>query len=89
MVDETEGFRRQKVAEINSQVASDDPEAERKRLEAIHGKVYNTSEVASEFDILAFMAPYVVVTSRRTMQKGTLEFQHHPRFYFNFRPYKE
>jgi hypothetical protein len=30
------------------------------------------------------MAPFVVVRRRVDGQKGNLEFQHSPRFYFNF-----
>jgi hypothetical protein len=30
------------------------------------------------------MAPFVVVRRLSDGQKGSLEFQHHPRFYFNF-----
>ena len=87
-MDETEPFRREAVAKINSQVESNDADKERARLEAKYGKVYDTKEVSAEFEIEGFMAPYIVCTSRRTKEKGTMEFQHDPRFYFNFRPYK-
>jgi hypothetical protein len=88
MVDTTESFRRQAVAEINSEIESNDPDAERKRLEATHGKVYDTNEVREAFEIEGFMAPYCVATERATRLLGSLEFQHRPRFYFNFRPHK-
>jgi hypothetical protein len=32
----------------------------------------------------SFLAPFVVVTEKATGEKGTLEFTHMPRFYFNF-----
>jgi hypothetical protein len=32
------------------------------------------------------MAPFVVVRRKADGRKGSLEFQHHPRFYFNFMP---
>ena len=56
----------------------------RELLVAAHGKVWNTSEVQKEFDVLSFSAPYVVVVEKSTGKKGTLIFQHAPRFYFNF-----
>jgi len=36
------------------------------------------------FDVLGFMAPVVVVRRKSDGQKGSLFFQHHPRFYFGF-----
>jgi len=88
MADSTEMFRRAKIAEINCTVESNDPDEERSRLENIHGKVWSTIEVSKDFEIVGFMAPYVVAIDRKTNVKGSLEFQHSPRFYFNFRPHK-
>ena len=88
MEDKTEPFRREAVERINSLVETSDEDKERKRLEDQYGKVYNTQEVTSEFKLEAFMAPYVVCTSRRTKERGTMEFQHQPRLYFNFRPHE-
>jgi hypothetical protein len=39
---------------------------------------------ASQYEVLGFMAPYVIVRNRETGKKGTLEFQHSPRFYVNY-----
>jgi hypothetical protein len=72
------------VAGINMMVESDDPPTERKRLEGLYGKVWDTSELSKDLDVIGFAAPYVVVVERDTGRKGTLEFQHSPRFYFNF-----
>ena len=47
-MDETEPFRREAVAKINSQVESNDADMERARLEAKYGKVYDTDEVSAE-----------------------------------------
>jgi len=38
----------------------------------------------AEFHVLGFGAPYVVVQRKSDGCKGSLEFQHAPRFYFNF-----
>lgn len=83
-MDETEPFRRSEVNRINSSVESTDREAERKRLEAKYGQVWSTDELSKDFEVLSFGAPYVVVRSRSSGKKGSLEFQHNPRFYFNF-----
>lgn len=82
--DDTEPIRRNRLADINSAVQSNDREAERKRLEARYGQVWNTDELSAEFEVLGFMAPYVVVRRKSDGRKGSLEFQHDPRFYFNF-----
>ena len=85
-MDETEGIRRVAVAVINSQVESEDEQAERARLEAIHGQVWNTEEVSRDFEIEGFLAPFVVAYRKSDRQKGLLTFQHNPRFYFAFEP---
>ncbi len=81
MHDPTETLRRQRLAEINIEPGS------RKALERQYGQVWETSELSGEFEVLGFMAPYVVVRRKSDGQKGSLEFQHDPRFYFNFVPY--
>ena len=83
-MDETEAIRREEVARINSEVVSDDKDTERARLEAIYGEVYDTDQVRENFEVLGFMAPFVVVKRRVDGKKGSMEFQHMPRFYFNF-----
>ena len=87
-MDNTEGIRREMVEIINSQVQSDSREAERTRLESIHGQVWDTEELARDFDVKGFMAPFVVVTRKADGVEGSLEFQHYPRFYFSFVEYK-
>jgi hypothetical protein len=84
IMDKTEGIRRVMVAKVNSEVESDDEAAERKRLEAKYGQVWDSSELVRDFDVLGFMAPLVVVTSVATGKKGSLQFQDMPRFYFGF-----
>jgi hypothetical protein len=77
-VDETEDIRRGMVAEINANPGS------REALEAEYGRVWSTSELTQDFAVLSFAAPLVVVTRKSDNAKGTLMFQHAPRFYFNF-----
>ena len=80
MLDETEPYRRQRLTEINAQPGS------REALEAQHGQVWNTEELSQDFEVIGFMAPFVVVRQRSDGKKGSLEFQHNPRFYFGFSP---
>lgn len=84
MHDETEGIRRVLVHEINSEVQSNDKNAERTRLEKEHGQVWDTQELSAEFEVIGFSAPLVVVKRKSDGAKGSLFFQHLPRFYFDF-----
>lgn len=83
MSDATEHARRHRLIEINAQSGS------REALEAKHGQVWDTRELSADFDVLGFLAPLVVVCRRADGQKGSLEFQHDPRFYFNFDPHQD
>jgi hypothetical protein len=78
MNDETETARRARLVEINAKPHG------REALEAKHGMVWDTSELADEFEVIGFLAPFVVVRRKSDGAKGSLEFQHEPRFFFNF-----
>lgn len=80
MSDPTESVRRERLVEINAEPGS------RAALEATYGQVYDTDELAEEFEVIAFLAPLVVVWRKSDGKKGSLEFQHDPRLYFNFQP---
>lgn len=83
MSDLTEPIRREMIEEINSKAGSDE-QTERQRLEAEYGQVYDTQELQQNFDVLGFMAPFVVVRRKSDGAKGSLTFQHSPRFYFDW-----
>jgi len=83
MSDQTETIRRQRLVEINAEPGS------REALEAEHGQLWDTGELRRDFDVLGFMAPLVVVRRKSDGQKGSLEFQHRPRFYFSFSPHQD
>jgi hypothetical protein len=78
MQDETEDIRRERLKEINLEPGS------REALEKEYGKVWNTQELSQDFEVKGFMAPYVVVKRKADGVMGSLEFQHSPRYYFNF-----
>lgn len=80
MSDPIEAIRRQQLAEINANPNS------REALESEHGQVWTTSELSQDFEVLGFAAPYVIVRRRSDNVRGSLMFQHSPRFYFSFQP---
>lgn len=45
---------------------------------------YDTAQMSELFVVHSFLAPFVVVTRKSDGVKGTLEFTHNPRWYFNF-----
>ncbi len=81
MSDPTETARRQRLAEISAEAG------ERAELEQRYGQVWTTAELARDFTIIGFMAPILAVQRKSDGVKGSLEFQHQPRFYFNFQPH--
>ena len=56
----------------------------REALEAQYGQVWNTEELSRDFQVIGFLAPLVAVYRKSDGQKGSLEFVHSPRLYFNF-----
>ena len=76
--DPTEAPRRRRLAQIN-------PGAGRPELERRHGRVWDAAGLARDFHVLGFLAPYAVVRRKSDGRLGSLEFQHQPRLYFNWR----
>ena len=77
-IDSTEDARRERLDEINSEPGS------RTALEAKHGQVWDTIELQLDFRVVGFLAPFIHVRRRDNGEEGSMEFQHEPRFYFNF-----
>ena len=73
MKDPTERLRR-------GMIASGAPERDLAKAD----KRWTTEEMSAEFTVQSFMAPFVFVTRRSDGTKGTMEFVHSPRVYFNF-----
>lgn len=64
-----------------------DPEVEEFKRELAEkgiADVWNTDEVREHFEILGFCAPYCTARRKSDGKKGTLQFNHMPRLYFNF-----
>lgn len=81
-------LRKDFVAQNTAAVISDDPEIERARLSEKYGadNVWDTRQLQEQFEVQSFLAPFCFVRRKRDGQKGAVEFQHYPRFYFSFTP---
>jgi hypothetical protein len=64
MPDITEPDRCQRLAEINAQPSS------REALEAQHGQVWNANEISRAFEVVGFMAPFIVVRQKSDGKKA-------------------
>ena len=80
MTDPTEAARRQRLCEINVEAT------DRALLEVRYGQVWDTRELARDFIVIGFMAPILAVRRKSDGARGSLEFQHQPRYYFSFQP---
>ena len=81
MNDPTENTRRELVAKINNDVQTN-----REAMEDKYGQVWDTNQMTTDFSVYGFATPFVVVHRRSDGVKGSLKFQHYPRFYFDFNP---
>jgi hypothetical protein len=75
MTDETENIRRAMLT--SGQPQRDLAEAKQR---------WDTDQLREEFEVHGFLAPFIVVTRKADGVKGSMEFTHNPRFYFNFVP---
>ena len=72
-MDDTEAVRRQMLA--SGQPQRDLAEAK---------ETWDTQALGRDFEVIGFMAPFIVVKRKSDGAKGSLEFTHNPRVYFNF-----
>jgi len=78
MTDNTEALRREMLE--SGQPYRDLARAEQR---------WNTEQLRQEFDVLGFLAPFIAVVRKADGVKGSMEFCHNPRVYFNFVPDNE
>lgn len=76
--DPTEAIRRKAIAERV-------PETAAAVADALGEQTWTTDELTRDFEVLAFLAPLVIVRRRSDGVKGTLQFTHMPRRYFGWR----
>jgi hypothetical protein len=86
MIDETESYRRERQAQLNKLGHDFSKEEVTLLIELVkaYGKVWDLDGLREEFEVLGFMAPLVLVRRKADDKKGTLEFIHSPRLYFNW-----
>lgn len=75
MVDNTESLRREMLET-----------GEPYRNLARADQRWDSDQLRAEFEVIGFLAPFVVVRRKSDGRKGSMEFTHNPRFYFNFVP---
>ena len=75
--DMTEGWRRQMLPKMASELA-------KARLGG--EPIWDTQQMTKDFQVVGFLAPFIVVIRREDGLPGTLMFQHSPRFYFGWEP---
>lgn len=73
--DETEEIRRDMIA--SGQPARDLQRAEMR---------WDSDQLREAFEVIGFAAPFVAVIRKSDGQRGSLEFTHSPRYYFNWVP---
>jgi hypothetical protein len=78
MIDPTENIRRQMLVDAKSDAA------DREELAAKYGQVWDAEELANEFEVFGFIAPFIAVRRKSDGVNGSIKFQHRPRFYFSF-----
>ena len=76
-MDSTESIRREIIATTPTESIRTDCEAE-------YGQVWDTDELGRDFDVRGFSAPFVYVVRKSDGKKGSLQFQHSPRFYHSW-----
>ena len=74
--DRTEATRRAMLPDMPAELAA--------RL-AAGEEVWSTAEMTSRYEVLGFLAPFVVVRRKSDDAKGTLMFAHSPRYYFGWK----
>jgi hypothetical protein len=80
MADESESVQPERLAEINALPDN------RESLEAKYGTVWNEAELADAFEVIEYKPSVVQVRRKWDAKLGTVEYQHDPRFYFNWKP---
>lgn len=80
MDDDTKQQRIALTAELNAVAGS------REALEQQYGEVWDTQQLSAAFEVEGFLAPFAAVRRRADGVRGSVTFQHWPRYYFAFEP---
>ena len=58
-----------------------------KEIEKLDVEKLTTAQMSEKYSVESFLAPLVIVTRKSDGVRGSMEFSHNPRFYFNFVEY--
>jgi hypothetical protein len=78
MIDKTEATRR-------DMIETDEPQKDLAEAIGLSEQTWTTEEMVRDFEVLGFMAPFVVVRRRSDGVKGSLEFTASPRVYLSWK----
>ena len=78
-IDSTEESRRERLEQINANRVHD------QHWKRCMGRFGIRASCSGTFMVVGFLAPFVHVRRRDNGEEGSMEFQHQPRFYFNYR----
>lgn len=56
----------------------------KEELEKEYGEVLTTDEMRAKYEVIGFGMGFCVVRRKEDGVRGSLDFQHNPRFYFDF-----
>jgi hypothetical protein len=56
----------------------------KEELEEKYGKVWDTTKLQEDFEVLGFLAPHIACKRKSDGVKGSMEFQTNPRLYYDF-----
>ncbi|GAF71108.1 unnamed protein product [marine sediment metagenome] len=62
----------------------DEKETRKTELVKQYGEVLNTAELQEKYEVSGFGYGMVFVKDKATGKKGAMDFDHMPRFYYNF-----
>lgn len=72
------------IQDYGQQVDDTESAAKRELLSRGYAEVMTRAEAQAKYTFVGFCAPWVEVVRESDNKRGTLEFTHSPRFYFNF-----
>jgi uncharacterized protein Usg len=70
-------------------IEAGEPASDLDHARALGQQTWDTGQLASDFDVLQFAAPFVIARRKLDGKVGSLEFTHHPRVYFGWREHQE
>lgn len=65
-------------------IENDIPALKLAHASALEEPTWSTDDLRRDFEVLGFLAPFVIVRRKVDGVKGCLEFNHSPRVYFNW-----